>query len=273
MSSNLSAGDYAEMKFTGFSADGKYLAFEESGEWDVHSGGDYATTYFVEVAKNVYAAAPSVDDFSENNDLHTGRFSQAAQFKRYKSSVAAGMKRFKIIRGNTGRLVVAHLETDRSFEKSVMEETEFFDGDGKMVKKMMPFYEGDKLSPGYNPFKVIFNPILNPINPRDDEFYELELKLNPSGKPCEVRGVDADASMIELTLKDNTHHTELPPRILHKDKFLPEIRNCPYSYATEQVYYYENNPAVFLDVYTMGFPGSTRRYMVVTGGIDNENIG
>jgi len=76
------------VKFIGFSEDGKYLAFEESGEWDVHSGGDYATTYFVDVEKNVYAVAPSVYSFSENDDRHTGRFSQVAQMRRYKLSVA-----------------------------------------------------------------------------------------------------------------------------------------------------------------------------------------
>ena len=253
MSLNSFAGDCAELIFVGFSLDGKYLAFEESGERDVHLGGDYATTYFVNVAKKVSSVAPSVYSFLENDGRHAGQFSQAAQMKRYKSSVAAGMKRFKIVRGNKGRLVVAHLETDRSFEKHAMKETAFFDRNGKMFKKMMPFYEGEKLSPDYDPFRVIFNPILNPVNPRDDKFYEIVLKLNWSGKPCEARGVDADASMIGLTLKDNAHHSESPAQVLQKDKFLPETRNCPYSSAIEQVYYYENNLAVFLDVYTMGF--------------------
>ena len=53
------AGDYADLKFIGFSADGRYLAFEESGAWD-GAGGDYATTYFVNVAKNTYALPPAV---------------------------------------------------------------------------------------------------------------------------------------------------------------------------------------------------------------------
>ncbi len=268
MSLNSFAGDYAEMKFIGFSTDGKYLAFEEAGEWDVHSGGDYATTYFVDVAKNAYAAPPSVYSFSENDERHTGRFSQAAQFKRYKLSVAVAMKRFKIVRGNTGRLVAAHLETDHSFEKPVMKETDVLQSDGSFIKKMMRVYEGDSLlSPDYNPNKIIFNPISYPVNPADEELYELELKLHPIGKPCESRGVDADATMIELTLKDIRHHPESPLKILQKDEFLPEARNCAYSYAIEQVYYYKDNIAVFLDVYTMGFPGSTRRYMVVTGGL------
>ena len=83
MSLNSFAGDYAELKFVGFSLDGKYLAFEEAGERDVHLGGDYATTYFVNVAKNVYSVAPSVYSFSENDERHTGQFSQAAQMKRF----------------------------------------------------------------------------------------------------------------------------------------------------------------------------------------------
>jgi predicted secreted protein len=273
MAANLFAGDYAELKILGFSADGRYLAFEEAGEWDVHSGGDYATTYFVDVAKNIYAAAPSVYSFSENDERHTGRFSQAAQMRRYKLSVAAGMKRFKIVRGNLGRLVAAHLETDHSFEKPVMKETEIAQSDGSVIKKMMPFYEGDSLLPEeYNANKIIFNPLNYPVNPADEKFYELELKQNPSGKSCEVRGVEADASMIELTLQEIDHYSESPLRILQKDNFLPEARNCPYAYNIEQVYLNKDNLAVFLDVYTMGFPGSTRRYMVVTGTLDDEGV-
>ena len=76
--------------------------FEQSGEWDVHRSGDYATTYFVDVARNVYAVPPSVFDYSINDDKHTGRFSEAAQMVHYKASVAAGMKRFKNHSGQHG---------------------------------------------------------------------------------------------------------------------------------------------------------------------------
>ena len=274
MSLNTFAGDYADVKFIGFSPDGKYLAFEESGDWDVHRGGDYATTYFVDVAKNVYAVPPSAYSFSENDDLLTGRFSQAAQMRRYKLSVATKIKRLKIVIGNTGRLVVAHLDTDRSFDKPVMKEADFVWPDGTSIRKLLPFYEGDSLlPPDYNPNKVIFNPVLNPLNPRDDKFYELELKLIPCGKSCEdACGFEVSPSMIELTLKNNTHPNESVPRILQKDKFLPKFRNCPYNYRIVQVYYYRDKLAVFIDVLTVGFPGSSKGYMVVTGEINDEEI-
>ena len=85
-SSVVFAGDYASLRFVGFSKDGQYMAFEESGEWDVHSGGDYANTYFIDVEKNAYAIPPITYDWSENMDRHTGRYSQNATLVRYISS-------------------------------------------------------------------------------------------------------------------------------------------------------------------------------------------
>lgn len=273
MSLTSLAGDYAELKFIGFSADGKYLAFEQFGEWDVYSGGDYATTYFVDVAKNIYAVAPSVYAFSENDAQHTGRFSQQAKFRRYQQSVTVGMKRFKIVGGNRGKLVVAHLDTDHSFEKPVMKEIEITQSDGSLIKKMMPFYEGDSLLPSeYNRNKIVFNPTIYPVNPDFEKLYELELKHISADKPCETRGIRVDTSMLELTIKEVDHQTESPLQILQRDKTLPAIRECPYAYHIEQVFFYKDSLAVFINIYTMGFPGSTMRYMVVTGGVNDENI-
>ncbi len=269
MSSAVFAGDFAELKFIGFSEDGRYLAFEESGEYDDHSSGDYATTYFVDVAQNVYAVAPSVYDFSENDELHTGRYSQAARMRRYKLSVTAGMKRFKIIQGNTGKLVVAHLSSDLSYEKPELKESRFYQSDGTQTEKMVPFYLGGSLLPAdFNPYRVVFNPFNNPINPQYDEFYELKLDLTDPPEPCSADGeVQEDASLIELTLKDNTRHKDRQPQILQKDKSIPESRHCANFYQIEQVFYYDGRLAVFLN-YDFGYPGNSRRYMVVTGEIN-----
>ncbi len=273
MSTISSAGDYAEMKFIGFSEDGKYLAFEQYGDWDVHVGGSYATTYFVDVEKNVYDAAPSVFDYSLNTEQHTG-LSEAAKMSRYKASVAAGIKRFKIVIGNTGKLVAAHLETDRSFEKPEMREVEKLKSDGTSIKKLMPFYQGDSfLLPEHNPNKIIFNPIIYPVNPDFEKLYELELKHIAAEKPCEAKGNVVNASIIELTIKQVDHQLDSPLQILQRDKTLPEVRGCPYAYRIEQVFLYKDNLAVFINVYTMGFPGSTMRYMVVTSKhLNNERI-
>jgi predicted secreted protein len=53
------AGDYANLNFVGFSKDGRYLAFEEYGVQD-GSGFPYSSYYFVDVAKNSFAA-PSIN--------------------------------------------------------------------------------------------------------------------------------------------------------------------------------------------------------------------
>ncbi|HEX3102723.1 MAG TPA: hypothetical protein VHQ01_13055, partial [Pyrinomonadaceae bacterium] len=124
------AGDWAEMRFFGFSEDGKYLAFEEYGEWDVHGGGDYANTYFIDVDKNVYAIAPVAYSYSDNDEKTTGEYSQEAQKARYKAAVAAGMKRFHIVAGNTGKLVAAHMTSDHSFDKPQTKIGEYYTKDG-----------------------------------------------------------------------------------------------------------------------------------------------
>ena len=60
-----SAGDYANLNFIGFSKDGRYLAFEEYGIQD-GSGWAYSKFYFVDVAKNAYAA-PSISTWIKND--------------------------------------------------------------------------------------------------------------------------------------------------------------------------------------------------------------
>jgi Predicted secreted protein (DUF2259) len=264
------AGDYADLKFIGFSEDGKYLAFEESGEKDSHDGGDdYHTTYFVDVEKNAYAVPPSVYDYSINDKKQTGEFSEEAQMARYEASVADGMKRFKIIPGNTGKLVVAHLSSDLSYEKPVLKKSRFYNKDGKQMEKMAPFYLGGSLLPkNFNPYRVVFTPFDNPVNPQYDEFYELNLSFSDPKEPCLLNGqIEKYASLIELTLNDHTKHQKIIPQILRKDKIIPESRRCASFYQIEQVYYYEGNLAVFLN-FSYGYPSGSKRYLVVTGKIN-----
>ena len=102
-SSALFAGDYADLKFIGFSGDGQYMAFEESGEWD-GSGGSYATTYYIDVENNKYALPPTVFEWEMDSMKEAVR---RPLYNRYKLKVAAGINKLKIIRGNRGKQVVA----------------------------------------------------------------------------------------------------------------------------------------------------------------------
>src|SRR5215470_8059679 len=85
--SSAFAGDYADLTFIGFSADGRYLAFEESGTWD-GAGGDYATTYFINVAKNTYALPSAVFEWEMDSMKESARGPLLA---RYNRNVAAGL--------------------------------------------------------------------------------------------------------------------------------------------------------------------------------------
>ncbi|HEY0461396.1 MAG TPA: DUF2259 domain-containing protein [Pyrinomonadaceae bacterium] len=267
-SSNLLAGDNADFKFIGFSEDGKFLAFEESGEWD-GAGGEYATTYFINVEKNTFAAAPAVYEWGSDGEKESLRM---PRLTRYKRSVAANLKKFRIERGNLGKLVAAHLLGDHSFDKSVLRDTYYYEKDGTAKNKMVPFYEGDFLSPDYDPSRIVFTTIEYPVNPPNEQYYELNLNMTPTKLKCQQYPGDAESAAegIELTIKANINHGDLPIQILQKDKIIPANRQCPSSYSIEQVWFYEGKIAVFLNYYKRGFEGDDMRYMVVTGNLEEE---
>ncbi len=256
------AGDYAELTFIGFSPDGKYMAFEESGEWD-GAGGEYATTYFVDVAKNKYAMPPAVFKWQEDS-----KKSERALLAKYNTAVAVAIKKLKIVRGNTGSQLVAHLLNDWTHVKPI-ETDSYWIRDGEQTQKKMPNYSGAFLDRGDLTEKVIFNPWLYVNNLNTDSFYELTLLKTPfRGKPCEQSD---DALKIEMTLKDNTQHKDTALQILQKDTSVPEARNCAYGYRIEQVYYHSENIVVFLNVFSQGFEGPDMRYMAVTGSLNYKS--
>lgn len=261
ISSMVFAGDYATFKFIGFSENGKYLAFEESGEWD-GAGGDYATTYYIDTAKNSFAIAPSV---FERTDDPADKLKGFRIESLYKKEVAAKLKKFRIVRGNSGQQVVAHFLNDLSFVKPVQVEHYFYeDGKKDPIDKLVTDYEGGFIRRDtLETEKVIFNPNLDPYNQNTEEFYELTLI------PTLIKTGDCtDGYKFELTLKDHTGHRNHELQILQKDSdILPKARNCPFGYKIEQVYNYEGKIAVFINVFSQGFEGPDMRYMVVTGEI------
>lgn len=261
-SSIVLAGDYASFKFIGFSKNGKYLAFEEFGAWD-GSGGDYATTYYIDTTKNSFAIAPTI---FERTDDPLDKLKGFRVESLYKKDVALKLKRFGIERGNFGQQVVAHFLNDLSFVKPVQREHYFYeDGKNEPIEKLVTDYEGGFIKRETSEIeKVIFNPNLDPYNQNTEEFYELTL-IPTLAKPTEGC---SEAYKFELALKDNTGHRNHELKILQKGSdALPKARNCPFGYKIEQVYIYEGKIAVFLNVFSQGFEGPDMRYMVVTGEI------
>ena len=221
------AGDYAKLNVIGFSKDGRYLAFEEFGTQD-GSGFPYSNVYFVETAKNSYAAAP-VKVRLDNEAATEG----AARLKA-KNSAAANLKKFKIIAGNTGETVVSRLITDLNADRIEV---------GSDKKNQIVKFTDYRASSYFT-----------------DEF---ELVLQTSEvkiKACDYS--DLPVLKFDLTLRNVRNDTE---KLLQSDKSLPESRSCPLAYSIQNVYVYENRIAVFLNVYSTGFEGPDMRFMTVTG--------
>lgn len=223
------AGDYATLNFIGFSKDGKYLAFEEYGIQD-GSGFPYANIYFVDTVKNSYAA-PAVK-VRLDNEART----EAQARARAKVNAAANLRKFRIVAGNTGSLVVSRLLTD--------------------------------LGAADAPFKSAVGQTqsLNFTDYRNSNYFENEYNLTLA--PSEVKDkqcasyTEQPVYKFDLTLKDVRKKTT---KILQKDFALPSARNCPLDYSMQNVYVYENKIAVFLNVFSLGFEGPDMRFLVVAG--------
>ena len=246
--------------FIGFSANGKYLAYETSeyggDAWDY----EREVTYFVDTVKNSLAVAPSVYDWDQDKPEKL----KPILYTRYKKNVALKMKKFGIVRGNLGFLVVSHLLYDWSYTKPVESLGRFTQPDGTEIKKMMPDYEG-----GYVPKdggfseKIIFNPDPDPDNFvfSTSKFYALTLNV------IQIQSGENEGDYkIELTLKDHTKNRDIPRQILQKDSNeLPKSRQGVRAYKIERVYVYSNKIAVVINVFGPNFEGQHISSMVVTG--------
>jgi predicted secreted protein len=232
MPTNVFAGDYANLNFIGFSTDGKYLAFEEYGISD-GAGFPYSNIYFINVEKNSYAAPPVLKTVKEpinENAIPTENAIRLAA----KKAAAANLKKFKIVQGNAGKMVVARLLTDLNVG-----------------------------SVGQN--NESNNQVIEFTDYRDSSYYEREYALLLKTSEIKTKNCEysSDAVLkLDLTLKDTKAETE---KILQSDKTLPESRGCPLAYSIQNVYVYQDRIAVFVNIYMMGFEGPDMRFMTVTG--------
>jgi predicted secreted protein len=220
------AGDYATLNFIGFSKDGRYLAFEEYGVQD-GSGFPYSSFYFIDVAKNSFAAR-SVTIRIDNEQATEN---QARSRAKLKASLI--LKKLRIVNGNTGQLTVARMLTDLSLEAP---------GSGKSQRINFAEIVGSMYRSGN--YELVLNPI------------EVKVKV----KGCEY--TEQPLYIFELSLKDKDADKTI---ILQKDNALPASRFCLTEYAIQYVYLYEDKIAVFLNTYDPGFEGPDMRYLVVTG--------
>lgn len=223
---NTFAGDFASVKFIGFSNDGRYFAFEEYGMQDA-SGFPYSTIYFVDTVKNAMAAPPvQILIKSETSSERAARSRSAA-------GAAKTLAKLKIVSGNTGNLVVSHPMTDQTFD----------DGSDDKKTNLVKFAEQVQSMHREGDFELLLKPI--PIKTKECEPYEM------------------DTFIFEMSLKDNVENVF--NKTLQKDTTLPKSRGCAQSYRIQDVYLYKEFIAVLINVFTPGFEGPDMRFMAVSG--------
>lgn len=252
---------YSSLKFIGFSRDGRYLAFEDSYPGG-DGGGGSLTAYFVDTAKNSYAIAPIV--LPDDDDNKPAKYRAASRV--YDQKLAAGIRKFGIVRGNTGTLAAAHLLTDWSNVQPVDTKRSFYEA-GVEKEAVVSDYNGALVSRDKSSVeKVIFNTQYDSYLQNTYEYYELTLTATPVAGQKEEPGSNY---RMEMTLQDKTKHPYPKLRFLQKDgPTLPKERSYAYGYKVESVYVYQNKIAVFVNVFVQGFEETDMIYMVVTGELD-----
>lgn len=176
LAANCVAGDFTTLNVIGFSRDGRYLAFEEYGIQD-GSGFPYANIYFIDTAKNAYAA-PRV--------AVTIKKESASEITAQKSSTFLAAKKLRqlgIVKGNVGKLLVSHLMTDLTF-------------DGEGDKSVIKFAE--EIGSMYHRGDYELMITQTPIKTKDCEVFEDETKM------LELKLTNKEEDTIKFLQKDTT---------------------------------------------------------------------
>lgn len=218
-------GDYFSIKFLGFSADGRYLAFEEMGFPDMQIGGK--ETFLVDTDKNSWVNKPHFVPYeiSTMGDDPSGIIERPKEIiRRDNMSVKKYLEAYRI----SGNLYGHHVVNG-----------EFFIADGQ------------RYAPDSTSFTVY------------NKIYKVQIKTENisiiTGLKCPI--YDIDLTKLEVTLENNNGNLIT----LQKDKNVPRWRQCPYYYAIEDVYVYKDRIAVFLRLHLPGWEGGLYKNMVVTG--------
>jgi predicted secreted protein len=224
------AGDAADFLPLGFSKDGTYYAFAQTGVQD-GSGFPYAQVAVVNVAKNSFAASRSV--VLEDIDGSRGLTPEHALNKAL-SQVNLG--RFGIRRGqNLGRDLLLRLDTDFSSYSQTLFSYDFWAEGGASLT--IPKYEL----------------LVETVDGED----------TTEGQWCtELLG--ERPQMLKLTLqgREGTDETRL---VLQEDRRLPRSRSCVNAYSVRRVTEFRGALVVAVSFTTPGFEGPDVRHMVVTG--------
>jgi len=223
------AGDASTFHALGFSENGKYYAFAESGVQD-GSGFAYANVAVVEVAKNRFAASRSVVLESMNDEETSPAEALEKAIKEIRLS------RFGIKAGtNLGQDLLVRLPTDFSdYTKNLFSFDYWAEGGASTV---IPKYEA-----------VVETK--DGIDTTDGQHCTDLMGMPPQLLKLSIVGRDATNGAVQ---------------VMQEDKTLPRSRECTSGYSVSRVTTYKGGLVVALTYSGLGFEGPDYRQMVVTG--------
>ena len=258
------AGDYAQLQFIGFSKDGKFLAFEEFGMSASDMRG-YSTIFFVNTAKNSFAA-PSISDQLKEDELESYDHSFDSPARR-RAMLKAGptLRRLRIVAGNTGRQVISRLLTDVSDESA-----------SPYGPKSVAFAPDRRESMLNGRYYLKLQEVSQNQFCKEAEDPELVKYTWPTGEPMSIaespnRKTKNDERQklysFDLSLKIDDLSKTI---VLQKAGPAPAARGCAVDYRIQSVHMYRDKIAVFIGVFTPGFLGDNIRLMAVTGTVGDS---
>jgi len=227
-SSAISAGTVDKLRFFGFSADGKYMAYEKYGIRD-GSGLPYSEIRFVDVKKNEYV--PN-SDITLSSEASSGAPSELADLRE--KAKARARERFLKLGIQNGNFlpIVTRLLTEISTSP----------------KSAQFILDGERLSmPGGE-------------NPQ----YAIDIREAPAKANHCQETENKTPKLLEVVLTGLSPKRSFA---LQKDKQLPLSRQCPFGYDLRHVYLHEKSDAlvVFVSYSTPGYEGPDVKFLSVTG--------
>lgn len=221
------AGDAAKITTLGFSNDGRYFAFMESGIGD-GLGAAYARIRFLDTPRNAFAGT-AVQKSQTEEEVAANKGSLQTIERDTIALAQPTLTKLGIKSENRGNVLVSRKVTD--LEARALRTISF---------STTPIIAG-LISPKF-------------------QLNLSQIKAIPGEK---IICMDPDkAKILRLTLVDQQTKKQL---LLQADTTLPSSRGCAHAYEIEDVLQFQSNLVVLIRIYTVGFEGEDVRYLAISG--------
>jgi predicted secreted protein len=226
------AADGATLGFMAYSPDTHYFAFEQLGVED-GSGSAYSEIFVLDLVKNSWVGNSPFREKTQEDSSSLVPTRAAAMAK-----AAPLLKQFAI--AEPAELVVVNPATEVIADRQHVQFDRYF-----LSSQAGSVPQGDV--------------------PLNELRFELQIETSSATAPpsCPTE----DGTVYGFTLKLKSLKSGKTSE-LHKDKSIPESRNCPLTYDIAAIVAPMNYPKVerlvaIIGVYSLGFEGSNRRYLAI----------